>query len=324
MGVNSQPPRKRWDRLEDQLNDPCSSVEHRPPYPALISDVIWLVFRIDAAAVAPFVPPVLTMSPSLIGVLGIWEAPSGSRLSPYRRALTCVAIEGYDAPDTKEAVYIVGEVVTENAVEAMRTNYFAGCLSGEPRIWWEDGLLHGAVSTGGVEWLRAVVRPSGPAQPGVTGLDAYVGTSKSGLSRTIVSYFGAVAPAEVVSLEIADEAPAAFRALRPTEIMLGLTASGLNATWGEPQAIEAGPPLPPRAREPGPRDAADMLVSIKLTPAEARLAVLVGKGNSARQAASQLGITEHTARSTLKQIYGKLGIRNRAALGHLIARLQFG
>jgi DNA-binding CsgD family transcriptional regulator len=60
-----------------------------------------------------------------------------------------------------------------------------------------------------------------------------------------------------------------------------------------------------------------------LTPAEARLAALIGKGFTARSAAQELRISEHTARSTLKQVYGKLGIRKQAELGHFIARVQF-
>ena len=281
------------------------------------------MFRIDRDAAAPFVAPGLTMSPSNIGVLGVYAAASGSRLSPYMRAFCSVAVEGHDAPDTKEAVYIVGDVVTPNASPAIREHYAACGTAGEPRVWHEDGLLIGTAATDGKEWLRVVIRPSGPAQAGLTGLDAYVSTSNRGLSRHVVSYFGAVGPAEVVSLEIGDDAPPAFRALRPTEILLCLTASGLHATWGEPHPIQAAGGGQP-SKDPANVDAIDLLRSVKLTPAEARLAVAVGQGQSAREAAQQLGISEHTVRSTLKQVYGKLGIRKRAELGHLIARLQLG
>lgn len=321
--VTDQAPRKRWESLQDQLQDAAPATDPGPPpYPAVV-ETIWLVFRIDRAAAAPFVAPGLTISPSNIGVLGVYTAASGSRLSPYTRAFCSVAIEGHDAPDTKEAVYIAGDVVTPHASPAMREHYAACGTPGEPRVWHEDGLLIGTAASGGKEWLRVAIRPNGPTQAGLTGLDAYVSTSKRGLSRHVVSYFGAVGPAEVVSLEIGNDAPPAFQALRPAEIMLCLTASGLHATWGEPHPISAGAGAQP-SKDPASVDAFDLLRSVKLTPAEAKLAVAVGQGQSAREAADQLGISEHTARSTLKQVYGKLGIRKRAELGHLIARLQLG
>ena len=46
-----------------------------------------------------------------------------------------------------------------------------------------------------------------------------------------------------------------------------------------------------------------------LTPSEAQLAALIGAGHSRAEAAGALGITEWTARDTLKQVYSKLTSR---------------
>lgn len=73
---------------------------------------------------------------------------------------------------------------------------------------------------------------------------------------------------------------------------------------------------------PERRDAAQLLQLFGLTAAEARLAALVGTGIAPRRAAADLSITEHTARSTMKAVYDKLGIRKQSELGHLVARLQ--
>ena len=313
--------RKRWDRVGDAIG---KATERRPPFPTVLRDVIWLVMRIDPSKIAPFVPAGLAMSLDLIGVLGICDAVSGSAITPFVRAFGGVAIEGHDAPDTKEAVYIVGDVVTEGAADVMRQFYVQTVLAGEPRIWREDGLLHGSISTGGREWLRVAVQPSGRARSGVTGLDAYLGTTERGLSRHIVSYLGAIAPAEVVSFELDRNAPPAFAALRPTDIVFALRGRDLHATWGEPHEVPRGALTPPPLEPAGPRDPLDVLRSMGLTPAEARLAALIGKGLTARSAAQELRISENTARSTLKQVYGKLGIRKQAELGHFIARVQFG
>ena len=86
---------------------------------------------------------------------------------------------------------------------------------------------------------------------------------------------------------------------------------------GEAALVLLGDP-----RGPERRDAAHMLQLFGLTAAEARLGALVGVGLGAREAAEELKISEHTARSTLKTVYDKLGINKQSELGHLVARLQ--
>ena len=86
---------------------------------------------------------------------------------------------------------------------------------------------------------------------------------------------------------------------------------------GEAALVLLGDP-----RGPERRDAAQMLQLFGLTAAEARLGALVGVGLGAREAAVELKISEHTARSTLKTVYDKLGIKKQSELGHLVARLQ--
>ena len=58
-----------------------------------------------------------------------------------------------------------------------------------------------------------------------------------------------------------------------------------------------------------------------VTLAEARLAALVGSGATPRQAASQLGIAEETARSALKRVFAKTGVTRQSQLAGLLGRL---
>lgn len=58
-----------------------------------------------------------------------------------------------------------------------------------------------------------------------------------------------------------------------------------------------------------------------LTLAEARLAALVGAGRRPREAGKQLGITEETARTTLKRVFQKTGITRQSELTALLARM---
>jgi DNA-binding CsgD family transcriptional regulator len=58
----------------------------------------------------------------------------------------------------------------------------------------------------------------------------------------------------------------------------------------------------------------------ELTPAETRLAALIAKGTSSKQAAEQLGIAHETARSQLKSVFAKTGTHRQSELVLLISR----
>lgn len=74
--------------------------------------------------------------------------------------------------------------------------------------------------------------------------------------------------------------------------------------------------------EPGTTDPEPLLRLMGLTPSEAGLAAAIGAGYAPAEAARQRGITQSTARSTLKVIFQKLGIRRQVDLAHIVARLQ--
>ena len=61
-----------------------------------------------------------------------------------------------------------------------------------------------------------------------------------------------------------------------------------------------------------------------LTPAEARIAARISSGQSPREAAAQLGITEGTARTTLKRVFAKVGVSRQSELAALLSRLTLG
>ncbi|MBK8086431.1 MAG: helix-turn-helix transcriptional regulator [Devosia sp.] len=70
------------------------------------------------------------------------------------------------------------------------------------------------------------------------------------------------------------------------------------------------------------RDALGALQILGLSPAEARIADLVGSGQPPKEAARRLGNTEGTVRFSLHQIYRKLGISRQSELARLVARIQ--
>ena len=58
-----------------------------------------------------------------------------------------------------------------------------------------------------------------------------------------------------------------------------------------------------------------------LTPAEARLAEIIGRGHTLRAVAEMSGITYETARAHLRSVFAKLSIRRQADLVVLVTRL---
>jgi DNA-binding CsgD family transcriptional regulator len=58
-----------------------------------------------------------------------------------------------------------------------------------------------------------------------------------------------------------------------------------------------------------------------LTMGEARVASLVGTGQSPREAAEKLGISEETARTTLKRVFSEVGVNRQSELAALLTRL---
>jgi DNA-binding CsgD family transcriptional regulator len=70
-----------------------------------------------------------------------------------------------------------------------------------------------------------------------------------------------------------------------------------------------------------PPDPAIVRDVLGLTLGEARVAALVGSGLPPREAAVQLGIAEETARTTLKRVFGKVGVSRQSELSALLTRM---
>ncbi|MEJ2860289.1 helix-turn-helix transcriptional regulator [Actinomycetospora flava] len=83
------------------------------------------------------------------------------------------------------------------------------------------------------------------------------------------------------------------------------------ATWAARARTEAG------RLHPVPEPHGD-----GLTPAEHRMALLAAAGRTNRSVAAELAVSPKTVEATLARAYRKLGIRSRAELGALMARLE--
>lgn len=77
--------------------------------------------------------------------------------------------------------------------------------------------------------------------------------------------------------------------------------------------------IDPDANEPA--DPAVVRDVLGLTLGEARVAASIGAGLSPREAAEKLGITEETARTTLKRVFAKVGVSRQSELTALLTKL---
>lgn len=68
-------------------------------------------------------------------------------------------------------------------------------------------------------------------------------------------------------------------------------------------------------------DTAPALQLLGLTPAESKAAALVGHGLGPREAAKELGISEHSIRTYLKRVYSKLDLSRQSELAVLVSRI---
>lgn len=73
---------------------------------------------------------------------------------------------------------------------------------------------------------------------------------------------------------------------------------------------------------PAARAIEPLLEPLGLTAAEARVAALVGRGSTPKEAAVTLAVGESTVRSQIKAIYIKLGIHRQSELAVLVTRLD--
>jgi DNA-binding CsgD family transcriptional regulator len=68
-------------------------------------------------------------------------------------------------------------------------------------------------------------------------------------------------------------------------------------------------------------DEALLAVIYELTPAEARVALLVAAGQSSAEAARALHVTQNTVHTHLQRVFRKMGVCRQAELARLVARL---
>lgn len=115
---------------------------------------------------------------------------------------------------------------------------------------------------------------------------------------------------------IAAERPSGRKPLLIRAVAISSLRYGVSRPSGACALLVVDPEVPRES------EAGRALQLLGLTPAEARIASLVGTGLSPRETAERVGNTEGTVRSTLGRIFTKLEIARQSELAILVARLR--
>ena len=422
--------RKRRDSLQDAITAPVYTDAPTPPYIFLLEKLIYSCYRFASGAADGILPEGIAADPDCVAIICIYRHGPGWGMAHATGGFLSVVVDGYPAPDTGQAAWIVGGFIGEPAA-TLHSRYYAPFAPGRSEIRIEGQQVTGNLwSEAGHVCEMVITLDDAPVSENSTG-DRYLGRNEAGEeTSSIWSVTGSSQGASFNALTWGPAAPEAWRALSPVHLDWGTlnstmlvnlsvpeplrepsspaTASGLLASLeaarraaclvdpsgqllqsnalarrmltgtamartgrilpqdaterarmlvllAQRQSTGApGPVVLPRAggqapliaqiapldpaiapegstlvlltdpdarREP-PR--AELLQLLSLTPAEARVAALVGAGLTPREAALRLGLSEGTVRSTLKEVFSKLGVRRQAELVRLVARLDPG
>ncbi|MFD3581688.1 AAA family ATPase [Streptomyces sp. NPDC058683] len=227
-----------------------------------------------------------------------------------------------------------GAAAAVEALERVKELGEAMCAADPPLLHWYADLAEALVVLGETDAAGAVLRdararlPDGAPGSVLAALERAEGLREAGLGR---------------AKEGAVRLRAAVERLRhlplPVELVRTLIALGAverrarrrnAAREALAEALETATrigavPLASRARDELARQAAGErggetgAGGPELTPAEARIAELVGGGATNREVAAELFISVKTVEGALSRVYRKFGVRSRTALAHAMA-----
>ncbi len=423
-------PIKRRDSLLDAVTTPVYTDAPTPPYLFILENLIYSCYRFAPGAAAPFLPLDVAADASCTAIICIYRNGPGWGPAHATGGFLSVVVDGFPAPDTGQAAWMLGGFITEPAA-TLQSRYYAPFRPGHSEIRIEGRRVTGDLwSEAGPVCQMVIDLNDGPASENSTG-DRYLGRNAAGEeTSSIWNVTGPALGAKFTSLTFGEAAPPDWRALAPVhlewgtlnqnmlinmsfpeplrgrsaptspiallraldgmrraamvvtrfgqilhlnetarplvkgtslaalgrialtlakeqsrflEVLDGQRPSASRAPFILPRADGASPlilqvaPLEPAIAEAGemlvlltdpdqrrdpPR--ADLLQLLGLTPAEARVASLVGSGQTPREAALRLNLSEATVRSTLKVVYSQLGVNRQAELVQLMGRLDPG
>lgn len=286
--------------------------------------MVWAAVAVDAAAARALVPADLELTAAHVGAACIWWTPATRHFGAVTGVLVAVEIAGFDTPDGIPGLYRCAEYFTEAALSGVGPAFSAGARRMDALAEADFDTMPVVATAQGEMLLIMSVRPTA-ANTGNSSTLNYVSRNSSGdLVSFDTPYDYRCMNAELVDLQFGPAMPEPIRALAPREGLFAYDFAELNFTFSVPIKIDLaalrGRTRPAAARQPS--DPGADLLKQGLTRAEVRLALEVGRGLTLRAAARELGVTESTARSTLKVVYDKLSVRKQSELARLVAGLE--
>lgn len=296
-----------------------------PPYHFEACRMVWAAVAVDAAAARALVPADLELTDAHVGGICIWRAAATRHFGAVTGVLVAVEVAGFDTPDGIPGLYRCAEYLTEPALSGVGPAFSAGALRMDALADADFDTRPVLATVDGELLLTMSVRPTA-ANPGSYHSLNYVSRNSSGeLVSFSTPYNFRCMDAELADFQFGAAMPEPIRALAPREGLFAYDFAELNFTFSVPIPLDLAA-LRARTRPAAGRQPSDPgadLLKRGLTQAEVRLALGVGRGLTLRAAALELGVTENTARSTLKQVYDKLSVRKQSELARLVAGLEF-
>lgn len=292
-------------RSHDSLMIPAALRDNPcPPFQITGVSMIYLEGRLPEGTA---LPAGLTLAASRFASIGLYRAAEGWGIAPYHCSNARVAVAGLDAPDGSEAFLHLTGCATGRAGEVLPRIYHSGWRAVADLSLLLDGPVLEAHCDLGQDCrvqFRGDVTDEPPIQ--TAGVHRELGLDEHGGLREWTCAYSCRARRVVVQ-ECRLTAP-------PGHILSGLR---IESVWFlDQKSFTLGPPQPVALASAAARE---RLIRLGLSAGEARVALTLGRGGTAGDAATELGLSPHTVRSTLKTVYAKLGIRGRAELGALIA-----
>jgi len=229
--------KKRRDSLVDSQGSIVFTDEPVPPFITSVEDFIWCCWRADPAKASSVLPAQLQPADPVTVHLAIYRFGLGWGLSHTTGGFLCLAIEGWDSPDTAEAAFILGGYMDEPGASRWRrhispatSGYSVFRRSGEDlthELWSAEGL---------VVRVRSLLQSVSPAE--AASQDRYVSYDEAGtLISTLFSVTGRNHACELQAVEFGPAAPESWRALMPTELCWSLFHPNMLCNLSAPEPL---------------------------------------------------------------------------------------
>jgi hypothetical protein len=230
--------RKRPDNLDDSIGPTPHTAEPLPPFPGVVDELIYICYRANPSAIAPWLPPGLTPDNAGNVIVTFFREDVAWGFPASKGGFFSPVVNQYPGPDTQEACCLIAGVATE-AFQRLFSRHFAPFRPGGSEIRIEGRRISGWMwhdSFGDIARIELEMHEVPP--PPNTANDRYLEVGGAGnLVSAIAAVVGKAYVCDLVAFEITDVAAPVMQALRPITHTYQTYVENMACTWGTPERI---------------------------------------------------------------------------------------